>query len=77
MTRGQIQRLQDLSKCYMPCLEKGLIDGDAVKFIDAWLNFSTENDRMRKSAKAILRRLTHQYRHQIAAIRKNQNATQD
>jgi hypothetical protein len=67
MTNGQIQQLRDLSKCYMP---RG-----AKAFVMIWLDpFWTDRDgeRMSKSNKATLRRLTHQYRGQIAAIKRNQ-----
>lgn len=67
MTPGQIAQLQDLSKCYMP-------SGDRAWFV--YLSNSWEADRwslvFRKAWKKQLRRLTHLYRHQIAAIKRNQ-----
>jgi hypothetical protein len=66
MTNGQIAQLQELSRCYMP--------RNAKAFVMIWLDpFWTDRDgeKMNKTSKAQLRRLTHQYRHQIAAMRKN------
>jgi hypothetical protein len=63
MTNAQIAKLQELSKCYMPRRD--------CRFVDGWLNFSTETDRMTKDHKRLLRRLWHEYRNQIAAMRKN------
>jgi hypothetical protein len=64
MTNGQIARLQELSKCYMASnLDYGLF------------HYMYSNDHSLKMSigeKAWLRRLTHQYRNQIAAIRRNQ-----
>jgi hypothetical protein len=64
MTRGQIARLQELEKCWM--------DRMARSWVKGWLLWSS-NDELRFSEpqKAYLRRLWHQYRHQIAAMRKN------
>jgi hypothetical protein len=65
MTRGQIAQLQDLSKCYMPRRPKA--------FVKIWLEpFFDDGNFMDKYDKAYLRTLTHQYRHQIAAIKRNQ-----
>ena len=69
MTNGQIAQLQELSKCYLPRRKNGFMD--EAGFVEVWLSFATENDHMTKPAEALLRRLTHQYRHQIAAMRKN------
>jgi hypothetical protein len=68
MTNGQIQRLQELRKC--SCLPRL-----AKPWIEFWLENTWGVDRMDKYAKADLRSLTHQYRHQIAAIRRNQKVT--
>lgn len=65
MTNGQIQQLQDLSKC------TGLERYDE-NFVKAWWFFANEAERMGKREKAWLRRLTHQYRNQIQAIKRNQ-----
>jgi hypothetical protein len=63
MKPGQIRQLQDLSKCY------GLSKYDRA-WIHSMLNFFAD-DRLSKPEKADLRTLTHQYRNQIAAMRKN------
>jgi hypothetical protein len=63
MTRGQIAQLQDLSKCYMPLDDR---------FTYGWLWQTDRSYRLDKQDKAILRRLTHQYRNQIAAMKRNQ-----
>jgi hypothetical protein len=67
MTRGQIAQLQELAKCWnVPRMYEG--------FIHIWLDpFWTDRDgdKMGEWDKRRLRRLTHQYRHQIAAMRKN------
>jgi hypothetical protein len=65
MKPGQLQQLQDLSKCY------GLPRSDA-NFVEAWQFFVTEDDCMAKREKRILHSLTHQYRNQIKIIKKNQ-----
>ena len=69
MTQGQIQRLQDLSKCSnLPYLMnewvtiKLLLDAAGVAPMDEW-------------DKLWLRRLTHLYRNQIRAIKRNQKVT--
>ena len=64
MKPGQIQQLRDLVKCYMPV-------ADDIKLEKLWWCMQTGfplNDRDKKT----LRRLTHQYRHQIKAIKRNQ-----
>jgi hypothetical protein len=64
MTNGQIAQLQELSKCYMPRRWKA--------WTELQLFWSTElSDRLREWDKKTLRRLWHEYRHQIAAMRKN------
>ena len=70
MTNGQAAKIAELSKCYM----LGRND-------KSWLNFLTfswdgqpstrKGYEFDKWDKAILRRLWHQYRHQIAAMNKN------
>jgi hypothetical protein len=66
MTNGHIQKLQDLSKCYMTTrgdrnfMEYWFADGRPVPCVS-----------MHRSAKAYLRRLTHKYRHQIQAMKRN------
>lgn len=65
MTNGQVQQLQDLSKCYMPS------DAQAfVYYMTVWERLLDK--RMNKRAKVIIRRLTHQYRNQIKAMKRNQ-----
>jgi hypothetical protein len=63
MTNGQIAQLQDLSKCYW------VLD-DRFKY--GWLWHTDKSYKLDKQDKAILRRLTHQYRNQIAAVKRNQ-----
>lgn len=69
MTNGQIAQLQELSKCYMPRRSKEWVDGML------WISKKDLQDGLRtvlvESGKATLRRLWHQYRHQVAAMRKN------
>lgn len=60
MTNGQIQQLQDLSKCYMPRREHYF----CVEM--------EQRERLNKWQKRHLQTLTHQYRNQIAAIKRNQ-----
>jgi cyclopropane fatty-acyl-phospholipid synthase-like methyltransferase len=66
MTRGEIAQLQELSKCY------GMNRKDATT-VQIWLSpfWATPDERMNKFDKAWLRRLTHQYRGQIAAMKRN------
>jgi hypothetical protein len=61
MTNGQIRKLQELSKCYL------------VGFDRSWLVFlqSVGEYKMDSWDKPILRRLWHQYRHQIKAMKRN------
>jgi hypothetical protein len=63
MTPGQIARLQELSKCYMSRRYANIL---------RWLSYGTPSDHFGQSHKYWLRRLTHQYRNQIAAIKRNQ-----
>jgi hypothetical protein len=63
MTPGQIARLQELSKC-------SNFRRFDVLCIEDWLE--NTGVKMDKIQKAWLRRLTHQYRNQIAAIKRNQ-----
>jgi hypothetical protein len=67
MTNGDIQRLQDLSKC--SCLPRG-----ANAFVEYWTGWGS-SDQLTKGAKARIRSLTHQYRHQIAVTKRNQKVT--
>jgi hypothetical protein len=65
MTRGQIAQLQELRVCH-----------NLPRRTMEWLvvcGWDTER-RLSKSEKAHVRYLTHQYRHQIAAMRKNRQA---
>jgi hypothetical protein len=62
MTRGQIAQLQELSGCY-------LFGRDKWIYLGVVMNEKT--DKLNKWERAQLRRLWHQYRHQIAAMRKN------
>jgi hypothetical protein len=66
MTRGQIAQLRELEKCW-----------NLDRFFSGWVwsmnviaNADPSQD-LAKIEKAWLRRLQHQYRHQIAAMRKN------
>lgn len=64
MTRGQIAQLQELSKCYMVWPDSEWLH---------WMMFCLDcGAYMSKCDKADLRRLWHQYRHQVAAMRKNE-----
>lgn len=65
MTNGQIAQLQELSKCR--CLSR-----DDSAFIAVWLWDDPEPaGKMSALAKAWLRRLWHQYRHQVNAMKRN------
>jgi hypothetical protein len=66
MTPGQMQQLQDLNRCYMPHGTSSWVR-DQIEYAEFVSDY-----RFNKRQKAILRRLTHQYRNQIAAIRRNQ-----
>jgi hypothetical protein len=61
MTPGQIAQLQELSKCWMTRRDANITRGLSVE----------PQLPMNKWEKRWLRRLTHQYRGQIAAVRKN------
>jgi hypothetical protein len=65
MTNGQIQQLQDLNKCYMRRWDRIFID-------TLLLDRNAASFQLRAPLKKNLRRLTHQYRNQIAAIKRNQ-----
>jgi hypothetical protein len=70
MTPGQIAKLQELARCYMPRSRKA--------WVYIWLDpFWTDKDgdKMDKSQRAVLRRLWHQYMPQIIAMRRNRNKT--
>jgi selenophosphate synthetase-related protein len=66
MTNGQIAQLQELAKCHMATkgdknfMEYWFADGRPIPCVP--LNWG---------AKKVLRRLTHQYRHQIKAMKRN------
>jgi hypothetical protein len=69
MKPSQIAQLQDLSKCYMPpVLKRWVVQmlhiGKVLQFEYPYF--------LEPAEKARLRRLTHQYRNQIAAIKRNQ-----
>lgn len=67
MTNGQVRQLQDLSKC------SNLRRFDKA-FVASWLepfDWGMQVIKMGEFEKAWLRRLTHQYRNQIAAIKRN------
>jgi hypothetical protein len=64
MTPGQIARLQELSKCY--------IVTQPERAVIAWISGHEKDDRLSPGEKYYIRRLTHQYRNQIAAIKRNQ-----
>jgi hypothetical protein len=66
MTNGQLKQFQDLSKCYMRQPERGWV----------WRKFYVRDGiELAKWEKATLRRLTHQYRNQIRAVKRNQERT--
>ena len=65
MTNGQIVKLQELSKCH--CLPHRMGEWVDYKLLGAEVGASMDS-----FDKTWLRRLTHQYRHQIAAIKRNQ-----
>jgi hypothetical protein len=67
MKPAQIAQLQELEKCYMP----------KRYFSDMlWVRWMLkENIPADKHNKGFLRYLTHQYRHQIAAMKKNRGKT--
>lgn len=67
MTSGQLKLLQDLNKCYMP------------RYFQTWVRQSLwvgaadmQNFTLKEHEKHTLRRLTHQYRNQIKAMKRNQ-----
>jgi hypothetical protein len=62
MTNGQIAQLQDLKKCH-------LVGEDLFYF--EFLYYTDKKWKLDKWNRHILRRLTHQYRNQIMAMRKN------
>jgi hypothetical protein len=70
MTNGQIAQLQELNRCYFADNEMGW-------FARVWVPYILEGYgagltlMFSKVDKAILRNLWHQYRNQIAAMRKN------
>jgi hypothetical protein len=69
MTRGQIEQIADLNKCHLLRIDKVWLrfitfDWEGGTAVDRSYEFDKED-------KAILRRLTHQYRNQIAAVKKN------
>jgi hypothetical protein len=68
MTNGQIAQLRELSKCWMPFHYRRWVNallhiGDALQF-----EFPYSMDKFEERR---LRRLTHQYRHQIKAMKRN------
>lgn len=64
MKPNQIAQLQEIDRCYLLPLDRG--------YVNVFLRW-TELP-YNKFDKAIVRRLTHQYKHQIAAMRKNRMA---
>ena len=67
MKPGQIEKLQELDKCYMRRRD--------WSFVKIWLADWLPDEPMGKYAKADLRRLWHQYQPQIRAMRRNRNKT--
>jgi hypothetical protein len=69
VTRGQIAQLQELAGCYMTRSRKEWVASML------WIAEKDKQDGLTtmlvESGKATLRRLWHQYRNQIAAMRKN------
>jgi hypothetical protein len=63
MTNGQIAKFQELNKCH--CLRRS-----EKAFINLNL-FYDDGEALSTAAKLWLRRLWHQYRHQIRAMRRN------
>jgi hypothetical protein len=70
MTNGQIAQLQELSKCWnLPCGAKRWIP-EQLK-IATWDAEDGTSTHLSDYLKWVLRRLTHQYRGQIAAMKRN------
>jgi hypothetical protein len=65
MKNGQVAQLQELSKCYMYW--------SAAEWVRQMLTIHKwdRDGELPKGSKAYLRRLTHQYRGQIAAMKRN------
>lgn len=69
MTNGQVTQLQELSKCY-------IAPYGFMNWVRGHLKYGVEhNIEMTKRNKKFLRRLTHQYRHQIKAMKRNRTVT--
>ena len=73
MTSGQAVQLQELNKCFMPSLnDKVFVDmWNTYQEWQEWGYWGHSDAKMSKHAKAFLRRLTHLYRHQIKAMKRN------
>lgn len=66
MTNGQISQLRDLSKCYMTRSDRAWYG----YLVNAW-DAEYHSKPFRTFGEKTLRRLTHQYRNQIRAIKRN------
>jgi hypothetical protein len=66
MTAGQVAQLQELDKCW----NLSLFFSTWVRSMNVLAKWDA-SQRLTKREKAWLRRLTHQYRSQIAAMRRN------
>jgi hypothetical protein len=75
MTRGQLAQLQDLSKCYFPRYSYA---GQFTWMYNALISHLPSDllakEKLSKWQKGYIRKLTHQYRHQIRAVKRNQVA---
>ena len=67
MTNGQLKLLQDLNKCYMPRYWQTWVRQTLWVGAADMGNFTLKEYEKRK-----LRSLTHQYRNQIKAMKRNQ-----
>jgi hypothetical protein len=72
MKPGQIAQLQELERCYIAYPQRW--QPDYRRWLDYMILGLPFNIQMTKLDKKWLRRLWHQYRHQIAAMRKNRKA---
>lgn len=61
MKNSQIAQLQELNRCYLL--------PDDRKFVNVYMRYP--NLPYNKYDKATIRRLTHQYRHQVAVMKRN------
>jgi hypothetical protein len=69
VTNGQIEQLQELSRCWMPRHDIKALGHDA-RYLEE-LSYWDATEHLGKAQKRVLRRLTYQYRHQIKAMKHN------